>query len=472
MERFSYEGAKTGRRTEGWATTGTSANAEIQTSLAKLRERSRDLIRNNPHASKAVAVLTANSIGTGIIPQAKTGNELLNRQINDLFSIWQEEADADDQLEFYGLQKMIARTVFESGEALVRFRRRLPQDGMLSVPMQIQVLEADYLDLLKNQDLGNGNFILQGVEFNALGTRVAYWLFPNHPGEVMPFFTKGFVSKRIPASEVLHIYEKQRPGQVRGVPWRAASIMLAMRDLADYAEAELVRKKIESCFAAFVTQPEGADGPVLGPSSTDVNQNRIEAFEPGMVEYLKPGEEVNFGNPQGSGAGAAEYERQRLHDVAAGWGITYEQMTGDLSQVNYSSFKAGHNEFRALVEDFRWNTFIPMLCVPVWKRFILDAFLDEKIGEANYSAKWTPPKFQSIDATKDAEAALAKVRAGFLTLPEAIAEEGYDPDDQFNEIEATNKILDAKGIILDSDPRKGSKVQGGNTNGQAKQAAA
>lgn len=469
LSQLSYDGAKTGRRTDGWTTAGNSANAEIGLSLAKLRERSRDLVRNNPHAAKALRVFVSNAIGTGIVPQSS------DPAINDLFKIWADEADADDQLNFWGLQKLVARTVWEAGECLVRFRPRRPQDNMDSVPLQIQLLEPDYLDLAKTEGLDNGN-IIHGVEFDAIGTRVAYWMFSEHPGEVVNSFKRvGIQSKRVPASEVLHVYEKLRPGQVRGVPHRLASVMLAMRDMDEYDEAELVRKKIESCFAAMVTQPEGADGPTVGDVSAtrDSNQNRIEAFEPGMILYGKPGEDIKFGSPSGS-AGYNDYARSQYHRFAAGLGVTYEQLTGDLSMVNYSSYRAGHLEFRGETDDFRWNTFIPMFCVPVWRRFIEAAMVSGKLVQAASAAsvKWTAPRYQSVDPLKDAKATLSMIRSGLKTLPEAIAEEGFDPDEQLQEIADTNKKLDSLGVVLDSDPRQDTKPPGDSTNGQQNQDAA
>src|SRR5512134_921135 len=70
--RLAYEGARTSRRTDGWVATGNSANAEISVALSKLRERSRDLIRNNAYASRAAAEVVGNAVGTGITAQSRT----------------------------------------------------------------------------------------------------------------------------------------------------------------------------------------------------------------------------------------------------------------------------------------------------------------------------------------------------------------------------------------------------------------
>jgi len=118
---------------------------------------------------------------------------------------------------------------------------------------------------------------------------------------------------------------------------------------------------IEACFVAFVLSAD--DGDPLGDASKDADGRRIEAFEPGMVEYLPAGRDVKFGQPAAS-AGYAEYMRVQLHAVAAAVGLTYELLTADLSQVNYSSIRAGLLEFRRRIEQLQWQVFIPALCRP------------------------------------------------------------------------------------------------------------
>jgi len=242
--------------------------------------------------------------------------------------------------------------------------------------------------------------------------------------------------------------------------------MLKLRDLDEYQEAELVRKKIESCFAAFVTQPDGADGPSIGDVSAtkDANQNRIESFEPGMIMYGKPGEEITFGNP--SVTTDQGYIQGIEHIAAAGAGVMFEQLTGNLAEVNYSSYRAGHLEFRRVVDCYRWQVLIPMLCNQVWRRMVDVGFTTGLIPEENYGASWTPPRFESIDPMKDAEADLAMVRMATKTLFQAISEQGYDPIKQLDEMEEINKELDKRKLKVDCDGRNSAK--GGTNNAQEK----
>jgi lambda family phage portal protein len=291
------------------------------------------------------------------------------------------------------------------------------------------------------------------VQFNLFGQREYYWLYNYHPGGVYMLNPRGgILSQPVPADQVMHTYNILRPGQVRGVPW-LAPVMLALRDLDDYRDAERMRKKTEACLAGIVTRPEGSGGLPLGAKSTDPKTgNTLERMYPGMIEYLKPGEDIKFNAPTVAG-GYREYLMTELQGVGAGVDVPYELLSGDLSNVNYSSYRAGMLGFRNAIDAFRWLTLIPMYCRPTWRRFIDTLVLIGKLPEANYSVQWTAPKFESVDPLKDAMAELKRIRTGTLTLSEAIAQNGYDPEKQLLEIRRINDLLDEYAIILDCDPR-------------------
>ena len=449
MQR-AYEGAKAGRRTDGWVTAGTGANTEIAPASARLRDRSRDLVRNNPYAAKAVNALVSNLVGTGIVPRARSNRTAAAKAADQLWLQFAASCDAEGLTDFGGLQALIVRSLVESGEVLVRFRERRVEDR-LAVPLQLQLLEPDHLDSSKAEELSNGGYILQGIEFDALGRRRAYWLFPSHPGESRG---RSLVSRPVPARQVLHLFERLRPGQVRGVSW-FAPVILKLRDLDDYDDAELMRKKIEACFAAFVTGAQ--DEETLGKPSTGMSGDRVESFEPGMIEYLEPGKDVKFASPSAN-SDYSDYMRMQLHAVAAGVGLTYELLTGDLSQVNYSSIRAGLIEFRRRMEALQWQLIVPGLCQPVWSRFVELAQAAGQLPEGEITSEWTAPRFEAVDPLKDIQADVLAVRAGVMTLKEAIARQGYDPAQVLAEIAATNAELDAAGITLDTDPRRSTKT--------------
>lgn len=432
-----YEGAKTGRRTSGWVAGGNSANAEIGPSLVALRNRSRELIRDNPYAAKAARAFVGNAVGTGFMLRLSEGQTV--------WDAWCRECDADGQHDFAGLIALAVNAMFESGEVLIRLRWRRPQDG-LTVPLQIQVIEPDYIDNLKNEQLPGGGWIMNGIEFDAIGRRTAYWLYSSHPGDSAPLL-KSLSSRRVPASDVIHLYEKTRPGQIRGVP-RMASAMLRLRDLDDYEEAELVRKGIESCFAAFVTT-ENPDEPGITGTGRTGTPGRIETLAAGTVQYLKSGEDVTFGAPQHV-RGYEDYVRQQLHAIAAGSGMTYELLTGDLSQVNYSSMRGGLLEFRRQVDQFRWLTLVPMALDRILDAFLVAAGLSGAIrSKTTIERLWTAPRWEWVDPVKDVAGELLEIAAGLKAWQEGVRGRGGDPDQTIAQIQQDQRrFKDADIAIL------------------------
>ncbi|MBF0215152.1 MAG: phage portal protein, partial [Magnetococcales bacterium] len=174
--RREYDGAKTGRRTDGWITAGSDANAEISQASSRLRSRARDLVRNNPFAAKAVITYAASMVGSGIRPRPKADSKTLDSRITGLWEDFSNQCDADGRSNFYGLQTLMVRSMVESGECLLQMINR-PTSFGLEVPLQLRVLEADHLDITRDRTLTDGGFIQQGIEFDAHGSRVAYWLY-------------------------------------------------------------------------------------------------------------------------------------------------------------------------------------------------------------------------------------------------------------------------------------------------------
>lgn len=135
--------------------------------------------------------------------------------------------------------------------------------------------------------------------------------------------------------------------------------------------AELVRKKTEACVTAIVFGDDEAQQGIA-PAVIDADGNRVEQFEPGLIAYARGGKDIRFNQPAATG-GYGEYKRASLHTIAAGFRVPYELLTGDLSQVNYSSIRAGLVEFRRHVDAVQWQLVFPMLCAPVWRWFIREA---------------------------------------------------------------------------------------------------
>ncbi|WP_405120733.1 phage portal protein [Pseudomonas leptonychotis] len=442
-----FEGAAGGRRNEGWRATGSDANAENGPALARLRARARDLRRNNPYAERAITGIADNVVGYGIVPRPLAKLPLDNKRLGETWAAWAETlaCDADGLENFYGLQHKIIEAVAESGECLVRRRRRLSKDG-LPVPLQLQVIEADFLDETKTGPF-NGNQIIQGVEFDALGKRAAYWLFTEHPGSNTSL--RDLTSKRVPAADVIHIFMPKRAGQARGYSW-LAPVMQRLRNFDEMEDAVMEQAKIAACFAAFVTKDDTSKSVKAPPL--------VDRVEPAMIQELGIGESVSFASPP-TFNGYSSYAWQALHAIAVGLGIPYELMTGDLKGVNFSSGRMGWLHFARRVDVWQWRMLIPQLCEPVWQWFMEAQALTQGGVIAEARAEWVAPRREMVNPREETANVKERLRSGLVTWPDALRELGItDPAAHAQEIAAANTMMDALGLVLDCDPRKVSNA--------------
>lgn len=442
-----YEAASIGRRTQGWNRTSGDANVVNGASLGRIRDLSRDLVRNNGEMRQALRTIANHTVGWGIVAKTKDARAM------DLWKAWFESTacDADGRDDGYGLQKLVMRGVAESGEMLVRRRWRRLDDG-LPIPVQMQVLEPDFLDTAKTMTLANGGLIIQGVEFDAIGNRVAYWLFPTHPGATLNSSSSTIMSpsRRIPASEILHVFERERAGQVRAAAW-FASIILAAKDIDEYTDAQRMKQKIAACLAVLVTDIDGT-APPIGGTADDTQNPPVDFLNPGAVMNMPPGRNVEVVQPPTVGE-YSSYMTVEQRNLAKGIGLSYEDFTGDYSNVNFSSARMARLEHYQNVYDWQYRLLIPQFCSPAWRWAMEGAQLMGAVS-APPPASWTTPPMPFIEPDKEGIAVQRNVRTGIQSLPDAIRERGYDPDDLLEEIAAFNKKLDDHGIVLDSDPRR------------------
>lgn len=446
----SYDAAKFGRRTGGWRRSSSDANVANGPHLGVLRDLSRDLRRNNGWARRGIQVIVNNTVGWGIMPKPKANPNRATMRRDHAFDLWNQWADStacdfDGRLSFCGIQRLAMETIAEAGEVLILKQPATTDDG-LPIPLRLQVLEPDYLDSTKNGQLEAGGKIIDGVEFDERGQRVAYWLYSSHPGGRSVVRN---ASVRHPASSVLHIYRVDRPGQVRGMPW-LAPVIARLKDLDDFEDAELMQQKVAACFGAFVTDLDGTGTPVLGPGGVDRNSNPIESIEPGTVAYLKPGQNVQFATPPSTSDSAFTTRSLRL--VAAGLGIPYEEL-GDYSQVNFSSARMSRLAHWQNVSEWREHMLIPMLCDGVW-RWAMQLVMGMKDWTKAPVAEWAAPPMPILEPDKEGLAWQRLIRIGARTWPQMVRELGYDPSAQLAEIKEYNEAFDDLGITFDSDPRR------------------
>lgn len=431
-----FEAAKETRRTAGWWTSNSGPNSDLRQAWYWLVKRHQDLADNDAYASRAIGVIVNNWIGDGIMstPQGAT------RRYSAAWKKWADAPESDFYgiHDWYGNQAVGARTTAVRGAVLVR-KRVHPElfERYGIVPLQVQMLEPDWLDFNKD----NGVDILFGQQFDAAGRLMGYWIRDRHPGDMVLGTGIKVQSTFVPKEEISLHFDSRRAGQRMGLPFGTAAI-LTLRDMGDIRAAQQLKDKIAACFFGVVTDLEG---------QTDPNRVGIgfDTIEPGAVEHLAPGQDFRAFTPPSAGDFVSTH-REYAHSVAAAYEITYESMTGDLSNVNYSSFRGGWLEFSRRIAYLRGKVSIPGMLAPVCR---WHDELARMVGLLRGPMEWshTPPRREMIDPTREIPALISAVRAGIMSLSEVQRAFGYVPEEVIAELAADIERAKRAGLTLSVD---------------------
>ena len=465
-QRRAYQGARVNRLTADWVTSGTSADSEIKSSFKALRNRARQLVRDNDYARQAVRAIQNNVIGQGVKlqPQAMVQREqglddVINQQIMLAWHQWSHKSrcDVSGLLGFHDIERLLVRSMAESGEVFIRLIRQ-PFGGS-RVPFALQVLEADYLIDDDVPQAATGNTVRLGIEVDSYLRPQAYHFYANHPGDTYAGNPRTNGRRiRVPADEVIHLFLSERPGQTRGVTWFASALM-RLHMLHGYEEAEVVRARAASALMGFITSPEGE---LVGDEIYD--GDRVSEFTPGVFKYLQPGESVTVPDLNAPDGQLEPFTRSMLRAAAAGIGVSFESISKNFSESNYSSSRLSLLEERDtykvmqryMIENFHQEVFAAWMDMAVLSGELnLPGY--ETNPERYRTAKWVPRSWEWVDPQKEVNAYKIAVRSGFKTLGQVIAEQGGDLDDYLTARQSELAKLDDKNIVVDTDP---SEVSG------------
>jgi len=442
-----YEAASTGRRLRTWGMANLGPNSFAMDSVAVLRNRSRELERNNELVSAGLDTLVANIVGQGVTPRWVLSD--VNAKYRDQLQAWWQSfvqgCDFDGLCDFYGMQALAVRTMILSGECFGIFRWSDSKN-----PLKIQLLEPDYLD----ETYSDGLNIRYGIEFDAQGLPKNYFFWRNHPAEAV---TQERL--RIAASDVVHLFKPIRPGQRRGRPW-LAQIILPLHELCQYNDAELVRKKTAAMFGGFILRQEFAS-PYNPPRMGEETEPNVVELEPGTFTELPPGYDVKMAEPADVGGQYDIFVKHQERRVARGMGLTYAQLTGDLADTNYSSIRAGNLEFQRHIKQLVYHVLVFRFCQPILSRALNAAVLSGVLDLPGYTdnpeqwqrVHWCIDGWEWVDPEKDVESEIKAIRAGLKSRSQAISEIGRDIEDVDAENAHDLANADRYNLIYDTTPR-------------------
>jgi len=421
-----FDGAGGGNRLARWfaipASPGTHYDNPVQ-----LRARAEGEFRNNPFGRKAVnAIVDAVWGGNGINPM------FAHKETQSAWEEWAKDCDGAGRLDWTGLGAQILQTIIVSGEAFVLLTLDPSVDG---IPLRLLVLGPEYLDLAR---VDKDTFA--GIRYNGIREE-GYWLYQRHPAFMNPIPVSMFVSSQ----DCLRLAKDIAPGAQRGQSWLAPAL-LPLRELNEYLESALVKSKVAALYAGFIRTADGSN-PIL-------NAKGEPTLEPGSMTRLQPGEEVNFTVPPDVGASFDPFVKAQLRRIAAGMGIPYEILSGDLSAVTFASGRSGLLEYRRAIESIQHGLLVPQFCRKIMQRWAALAAALGVIPQSAGPVRWIGPSLEMLDARHETQAKIQLVRAGFSSRTEIVASSGVRVEDIDVEIASDNARADAAGLVFDSDPRK------------------
>ena len=317
------------------------------------------------------------------------------------------------------------------------------------MPLALELIEPERIadSLIEPSPRTQGTKVIQGIEVDRFYRPVAYWIRTQHPGEHRLTLQETDRAERVPASEIIHLRLIDRWPQVRGEPWMHA-VIRKLADIDGYTEAEIIAARAASMYFGTIETDEETGA--LGEEQDDGTYEL--PLEPGMVEKLKPGEKLNFVNPNRPNSALDPFLRYMLREMAAGTGVSYESLSRDYSQSNYSSSRLAlledRDAWRAIQQWFIRN-FRERLH-KVWLQQAVLAGAIEGLPAVEYAAD--PSKFEMVafkprgwswvDPTKEVEAFKEAVKAGFTTVTDVIAQTDPQGRDAEEVLELRRRELD------------------------------
>ena len=447
----NYDAGNYDRPNQNWRVSNQSAELTDRYSRMEVLARARDLERNSDIMNSVIGVFERNIIGGGFSLQAQTEEPDLNKDIEKAWKKWCKKRNCDvtgTQSLNQMLRMAVHRKKVDGG---ILFVKRYTSDGF--VPFKLQMVEVDELDGDTMTPHFKGNKVIGGIEFNKWNKPVGYFI-KQYDLEGMSINDPVWIK----ADDVIFYYSKKRPSQIREMSDMAPTIT-RVRDVNEFMMAVSVKQRIEACLSVFIKKSIPTTG--IGRSGAGAVEKTSydgKMLSPGMIKELNAGDEVQVVNPAGQAADATSFTKLQQRLIGAGQGISYEAMSRDMSESNYSSARQGiieddltcASEWELLSEvmDEIYETFVisAVLC----GKLNIPKFWDEGEKERYLSHQWIKAPKPWIDPVKESTADRTALETGQKTFKQVCSENGKDWRIQLDDMAEVNAYAAGLGIDLNS----------------------
>jgi lambda family phage portal protein len=443
-----YDAASYGRINAGWRVMNESAETTDRHSRDVIRARARDLERNSDIAQSILHAYKRNVVGKGYTLRALTGNDSLDKQIEQAWKRWckARNCDVTGEQSFNEILRMMVERKKVDGGMIVLYR--YTAGGV--VPFKLQCLEVDELDQTQAAPHQRGNRLVGGIEYNRNRRPVGYW--------IRQYDIEGWQLTDpvyIEAKDVFFYKSKHRPSQLREVSDLSPTIT-RVRDTNEFINAVAIKERISALVGLVIKKNLPSGG--AGRSSWNGKGGQVDysakKMTPGMIMELGAGDDVEVVDPKGAATDATAFLKTQQGLIGAGQGLSYEAISRDMHGATYSSARQN-----ALEDENSYTEEIELLTAfmsEVYENFLISGYLsglfsihdfwERKEDYMEHSWVKTPKKW--IDPAKEANADKVALQSGQKTFQDLQAEKGKDWKEAIDEMAEVMEYGKEKGIDM------------------------
>lgn len=375
VSMHAHEGARTDEtRGSSWIGSRLSPDAAIEEDLAELRGRSRELYRNDSIGG-TIDTRVNLVVSYGFTPQAA---------IQPRANVSQSQADQwNEQLElvYWRMYPQFGRTGKESLWQCLRLTERhhgcdgesltvLSDIGGADKPLPLTVEVIDPERLETPPDKINDPRVRMGIEYDAKGRIVAYYIRKTHPGDPKTYDQS---YDRVPADRVIHVFEKWFAGQSRGLPWMTRALN-RIKDGKDLGEATIIAAQVEACFAVFIESNNPYGDASAQATLTTASGHRVNELMPGGIHYHGKDQKVTFAQPSRPGNGFEPFMEWNDRQKAAAMNFPYEMLAKNWGGLSFAAGRLSLADARLFVRAQQKLLTEAWLHV-IWNRMVEEAVI-------------------------------------------------------------------------------------------------
>jgi lambda family phage portal protein len=446
-------------RGSSWIGSRLSTDSSLEEDLPSLRGRSRELYRNDSFGG-TIDDKVNHVVGTGFTPQSRIDPRIVGTEAADVFNAeneliykrWAPQCDISGRTSLWQQTCLMARHLEFDGEAIAVFS--FDPDPTRPIPLVLEVIDPERLETPPSM-IGN-KLCRMGVEKDADGRILAYWIRKTHPGDTLDISEQ---FDRVEAWRVLHLYEQWFAGQTRGLPWLCRTVN-RLKDCKDLDEAMVITQQVQACFAVFVKTQYNPQSAAQAASTSTSGTNRLQEIRPGGIHYQGIGEEVQFASPPTTNS-FAQAQELNYRRIAAAVNWPYEMLLKNWAGLSFAAGRLVLTGLRLNVKSRQKLIDEKFLC-PVWKQVIdtavafgallqvssIEPRLYQRRPWVYTEHKWTPPAWSyALTPGEEIKANVDAVNNNQKTLAAVVAESGEDLEEVLDQREREMKMQRDKDIL-------------------------